>query len=147
MTLMHEEKQHETDKLFIDLKSYHESIKLQLEINPNKFLDTEIIRTNQGIKTQVYNKAKKLPVHWSSKVPYKYKGKAILASIFDNWFTVCSDIHNYNTAGNLFKPPFQTNLHGRNSITISAINALNKIETTFGDVILKNLTTTQTKTL
>ena len=80
-------------KLFIDLNSYHENIKLTLEINPNKFLDTEIIRTNQGIKTQVYNKAKKLPVHWSSKVPYKYKRNAItgelhrakrIASNFDN---------------------------------------------------------------
>ena len=86
-------KQHETDELFIDLNSYHENIKLTLEINPNKFLDTEIIRTDQGIKTQVYNKAKKLPVHWSSKVPYKYKRNAItgelhranrIASNFDN---------------------------------------------------------------
>ena len=86
-------KKHETDKLFIDLNSYHQNIKLTLEINPNKFLDTEIIRTNQGIKTQVYNKAKKLPVHWSSKVPYKYKRNAItgelhrakrIASNFDN---------------------------------------------------------------
>ena len=68
---------HETDKLFIDLYSYHENIKLTLEINPNKFLDTEIICTNQGIKTQVYNKAKMFPVHWSSKVPYKYKRNAI----------------------------------------------------------------------
>ena len=74
-------KKHETDKLFIDLNSYHENIKLTLEINPNKFLDTEIIRTNQGIKTQVYNKAKKLPVHWSSKVPYKYKRNAITGEL------------------------------------------------------------------
>ena len=64
-------KKHETDKLFIDLNSYHENIELTLEINPNKFLDTEIICTNQEIKTQVYNKAKKLPVHWSLKFPYK----------------------------------------------------------------------------
>ena len=47
-------KEHETDKIFIDLNSYHVNIKLTLEINPNKFLDTEIIRTDQGIKTQVY---------------------------------------------------------------------------------------------
>ena len=40
-------KKHETDKLFIDLNSYHENIKLTLEINPNKFLDTEIIRSDQ----------------------------------------------------------------------------------------------------
>ena len=70
-------KKHETDKLFIDLNSYHQSIKKTLEINPNKFLDTEIIRTNQGIATQVYNKAKKLPVYWSSKVLYKYKRNTI----------------------------------------------------------------------
>ena len=44
-------KKHEADKLFIDLNSYHKNIKLTLEINPNKFLDNEIIRTNQGIKT------------------------------------------------------------------------------------------------
>ena len=41
-------KKHEADKLFLDLNSYHENIKLALETNPNKFLDTEIIRTNQG---------------------------------------------------------------------------------------------------
>ena len=74
-------KKHETDKLFIDFNSYHENIELTLEINPNKFLDTEIICTNQGIKTQVYNKAKKLPVHWSSKVPYKYKRSAITGEL------------------------------------------------------------------
>ena len=46
-------KKHETNKLFIDLNSYHENIKLTLEINPNKFLDSEIISTDQGIKTKV----------------------------------------------------------------------------------------------
>ena len=66
-------KKHETDKLVLDLNSYHENIKLTLATNPDKFLDTEIIRTNQRIKMQVYNKAKKLPVRWSSKFPFKYK--------------------------------------------------------------------------
>ena len=69
MTLMYEKKKNETDKLFTDLNSYHENIKLTLEINPKKFLDAKIIRNDQGIKTQVYNKAQKLPVHyWCSKV-------------------------------------------------------------------------------
>ena len=66
-------KKHKTDKLFLDLNSYHESIKLTLETNPNKFLGTETNRTDQGIKTEVYNKTKELPVHCSSKVPFKYK--------------------------------------------------------------------------
>ena len=49
-----------------------------LETSPNKFLDTEIIRTHQGIKMQVYSKTKRLPVHWSSKIPFKYKRNSII---------------------------------------------------------------------
>ena len=48
---------------------------------------------------------------------------------------------------NLFKPSFQSNLYGKKSITIRAVNAWNKIQTVFENVILKNLTTTQIKTL
>ena len=40
----------------------------------------------------------------------------ILPSIFDNWFTLYSNMHNYNTAasltGKLFKPSFRTILYG-----------------------------------
>ena len=39
-------KKHEIDKLFLDLNSYDENIKLTLETNQNKFLDTEIICIN-----------------------------------------------------------------------------------------------------
>ena len=74
-------KKYGTDKLFIDLNSYHENIKLTLETSPNKFLDTEIIRNDQGIKMQVYNKMEKLPVPWYSKVPFKYKRKAITGEL------------------------------------------------------------------
>ena len=66
----------------------------------------------------------------------------ILPSIFDNWFTLSSDIQNYDRAvisrSKLFKPLFQTNLYWKNSIAISAINSWNKMQTVFGDVILKN---------
>ena len=55
----------------------------------------------------------------------------ILPSTFDKPFTLCSDIDNYNTAassaGKLFKPSFRTHLYGKNSITVSAVNAWNKI--------------------
>ena len=76
----------------------------------------------------------------------------MLPSIFGKWFIPCPNIHNYNTAasstGKLFKPSFQTNLYGKNSMTIiSAVNAWNEIQTASGNVILKNLTTTQIKTL
>ena len=56
-------KKNETDKLYNALNLYHQSIKLTLELNPTKFLDTEIIQSNSKITTQVYNKMKKLPVY------------------------------------------------------------------------------------
>ena len=78
----------------------------------------------------------------------------ILPSSFEFYshFTLVhtSDIHNYSTAasstGKLFKPSLQTNLYGKNSITIIAINAWHEIQIVFGDVILKNLPTIQVKT-
>ena len=79
-----------------------------------------------------------------------FENKSIkLKLINTSRFTLCSDIHNYNQAasstGKLFKHSFQPNLYGKNSI--SAVNAWNKIQTAFGDVILKKLTTTQIKIL
>ena len=56
----------------------------------------------------------------------------ILPSIFDNWFILFSDMHNYNTTasltGKLFKPSFRTILNEKHSITLSAVNAWNKIQ-------------------
>ena len=53
-------KKNETDELYYNaLKSYHQNIELTLEFNPTKFLDTEIIRSNDKITTQVYNKMRK----------------------------------------------------------------------------------------
>ena len=59
-------KKNDVEKLFEELNSYHENIKLTLEVNPTKFLDAELIREKGEIKTQVFSKSTKLPVHWSS---------------------------------------------------------------------------------
>ena len=56
-------KKNETDKLYNALSPCHQNIKLTLELDPTKFLDTEIIRSNGKMTTQVYNKMKKLPVY------------------------------------------------------------------------------------
>ena len=65
------------DELFQNLNCYHTNIKLTLEENPRKFLDTEIIRKNHAISTQVFTKLTKFHVHWSSKIPTNYKRNAI----------------------------------------------------------------------
>ena len=67
----------EVDTLFDELNSYHPNIKFTLEQNPKKFLDTQIIKENNQIKTQVFVKTSMYPVHWSSKVPFRYKKNAI----------------------------------------------------------------------
>ena len=74
-------KKNETDELYNALNSYHQNIKLTLGLNPTKFLDTEIIRSNVKITTQVYNKMKKFPVHWTSKIPVRYKRNAITGEL------------------------------------------------------------------
>ena len=50
------------DKLFEELNSHNENIKLTLEVNPTKFQDTELVRENGEITAQVLSKSTKLPV-------------------------------------------------------------------------------------
>ena len=51
-------KKNHVDKLFEVLNSYNENIKLKLEVNRTKSLDTEMVRENGEIKTQVFSKSK-----------------------------------------------------------------------------------------
>ena len=66
-------KQNEPDKLFKKLINYHPNIKLTIEVNPRKFLDTEIMVKNGTIETSVIVKESKIHNHWSLAVPKKYK--------------------------------------------------------------------------
>ena len=68
------------DKLFEKLNNYHPNIKLTIEVNPSKFLDTEIMRKSGIIETSIAVKESK-PNHWSSAVPKNYKGNAILEDL------------------------------------------------------------------
>ena len=74
-------KKNVNDELFQNLNCYHTNIKLTLEENPRMFLDTEIIRKNNTISTQVFTKLTKFSVHWSSKIPTNYKHNAITSEL------------------------------------------------------------------
>ena len=74
-------KKNKPDSLFEKLDSYLSNIKLTIEKNPMKFIDTEIIWRGCEIETKVYNKSKKLPVHWTSKIPTRYKRNAITGEL------------------------------------------------------------------
>ena len=71
-------KKNKPDSLSEKLNS---NIIFTIEKNPTKFLDTEIIQRRSEIETEVYNKPKKLPVHWSSKIRTRYKRNAITSEL------------------------------------------------------------------
>ena len=64
---------------------------------------------------------------------------------------ICSNIHNYETTSpatcKLFQPSFCTNLHGKNSVAVNAIDAWNKTQTSLGDSIHKDLIPNKIKTI
>ena len=62
-------KKNTTDELFEKLNTYHDNIRLTIKENPTNFLDT------------VYRRSNKFPVHWSSKIPLRYKRNAITGKL------------------------------------------------------------------
>ena len=44
---------------------------------PKKFVVTKVIYEDNQIKTKVHRNERKLPVHWTSKIPKRYKRNAI----------------------------------------------------------------------
>ena len=55
----------------------------------------------------------------------------LLPFLFNHWFLFSSDQHNYHTwssLGNLHMTSYKTNLYGKNSIIVNAINAWNNLQ-------------------
>ena len=63
--------------LFDQLNSYHPNIKLTIEVNPSKFLDTKLTNISGTCKFNVYRKNTKLPSPWTSETPKRYKRNTI----------------------------------------------------------------------
>lgn len=60
-------------KLFKKLNNSHLNLKLTTQVNPSKFLDTEIMIKNGIIETSVLVEESKIPNHWSSAVAQNHK--------------------------------------------------------------------------
>ena len=80
--IYHRRKKGTHDNLHERLNNYHPNIKLTIEINPNLFLDTEIIHNEGAIEMKVYKKKTKLPVHWASNIPKRYKRYTINTDLY-----------------------------------------------------------------
>ena len=74
-------KKNSPDLLFQRLNSYHINIRFTLEVQPTKFLDTKIVRSENSLSFFVAPKDTKLPFHWSSAVPKKYKRNIIVGEL------------------------------------------------------------------
>ena len=75
----------------------------------------------------------------------------LLPPIFKNWFTFCSDVHNYQTVSStsdkIFKPSSRADTFRKNSITIGAINSSNKTQYQFCNLSLKTYSPSKIKSL
>ena len=75
----------------------------------------------------------------------------LLPPIFKNWFTFCSDVHNYQTVSStsdkIFKPSYRTDSFRKNLITIVAINSWNKTQHQFRNLSLKTYSPSKNKRL
>ena len=74
-------KKNQVDLLFNDLNNYDQNVKLTLELNPKRFLDTDLEFQNGILITSVHGKETKLPTPWNSKIPKKYKHNVIIGDL------------------------------------------------------------------
>ena len=74
-------KKNTKDELFEKLNTYHDNIKLTIEENLTKFLDAENVRHVSAIITKIHTRSKRFPIHWSSKIPLRYKRNAITGEL------------------------------------------------------------------
>ena len=66
------------DNAFHDqLNNYHPNIKLTIEVNSTKFLETKLTNINSAYKFDVYQNNTKLPSPWTSKTPKRYQRNTI----------------------------------------------------------------------
>ena len=74
-------KRNETDELFDKMNSYHPNMKLTIEISPQKFLDSKVLRTSNQVQCFMYQKENKQLIHWNSAVPKSYKRNVTIRDV------------------------------------------------------------------
>ena len=69
--IVSKKKKHQADLLFENLNNQNPNIKYPIEAMPQRF----------QFKTKVHRNERKLPVHWTSKIPKRYTQNAISADL------------------------------------------------------------------
>ena len=66
--------------------------------------------------------------------------------MFNTWFSF-SSVTSCSTQGNLIKLFYKTNRYGKHSITLSSVGSWNKIQQQLKDMLLKDLSHNEIKTI
>ena len=73
-TITKKKKNTDIDELFQNMNSHNPNIKLTVETNPTRFLDTAFSKNLDGsVTTKVFCKPGKLPTFWDSQIQKGYK--------------------------------------------------------------------------
>ena len=64
------------------MNSYHPKLEFSVEENPTKYLDTALEVHSSNVLTSVYRKPIKIPTHWSSMLPKRYKRNTIKGDLY-----------------------------------------------------------------
>ena len=78
--IISKKKKGQLDLLFENLNNHHPNVKCPIETMPQKFLDTKIIYEDNQVKTKIHRDGRKLPAHWTLKIP-KHKRNAIITDL------------------------------------------------------------------
>ena len=90
-TITKRKKNTDIDELFQNMNSHHPNIKLTVETNPARFLDTAFSKNLDGsVTSKVYRKPKKLPIFWNSQIPERYKRNNLRGDLHSA-FKIASD--------------------------------------------------------
>ena len=90
-TITKRKKNTDIDELFQIMNSHHLNIKLTVETNPTKFLDTAFSKNRDGsVTTKFFRKTGKLPTFWNSQILKRYKRNNIRGDLH-RAFKIASD--------------------------------------------------------
>ena len=74
------------------MNSHHQNIRLSLETNQARFLDTIFnVNSDGSVTTKVFRKPAKFPASWNSQIPKRYK-RNIISGDFHRAFKIASDL-------------------------------------------------------
>ena len=90
-TITKRKKNTDFDELFQNMNSHYPNIKLTVETNPTRFMDTAFSKNLDGsVTTNVSHKPEKLPTFWNSQIPKRYKRNNIRGDLH-RAFKIASD--------------------------------------------------------